>query len=143
MIVGWFIVAVMALGSLFLFASVLRGAKADERLAERLSDNGETVSAAVSAPAQVTAQEPLSPALMKIAEFGEKLAGNESSREKTERLLAQAGYSRPGSTGVFLAVKTFCGVAVALLLFLLTDERSTRNARSRARRLVHRRGTLP
>ena len=76
MIVGWFIVAVMALGSLFLFASVLRGAKADERLAERLSDNGETVSAAVSAPAQVTAQEPLSPALMKIAEFGEKLAGN-------------------------------------------------------------------
>lgn len=124
MIVGWFIVAVMALGSLFLFTSVLRGAKADERLEERLSDNGETVSAAASAPAQVTAQEPLSPALMKIAEFGEKLVGNDSSREKTERLLAQAGYSRPGSTGVFLAVKTFCGVAVALLLFLLTDERS-------------------
>lgn len=123
MIFGWLIVAVLALASLLLFASVLRGARSDERLEARLTDNAESVSVA-AAPDQVTAQEPLSPALMRIAEFGEKLAGNESSREKTERLLAQAGYSRPGSTGVFLAVKTFCGFALALFLFLLTDERS-------------------
>ena len=120
---GWIIFAVLAGLSATLFAAVLKRTQSAERLAERLD---ETIEGGEAAPERTPAAglEPLPGWMQRVAAVGVKLAGNDKSREETATLLAQAGFSRPGSLGFFLALKSLLGVGVALALFLSTDERS-------------------
>lgn len=120
---GWIIFAVLAGLSTALFAAVLKRTQSAERLADRLDETIE-VGEAAAKTAPAAGLEPLPGWMQSVAAVGVKLAGNDKSREETAKLLAQAGFARPGSLGFFLALKSLLGVGLALALFFATDERS-------------------
>ncbi|WP_410104607.1 hypothetical protein [Sutterella wadsworthensis] len=111
----WIIVFALALLSIVVFVFALRSQQDAEALEDRLA--GTIDEEAASHPHQAGGIEPLPEWIQPAARFGLKLAGNDKSRETTALLLAQAGFARPGSLGVFLLLKTLLGLGIAAALF--------------------------
>lgn len=118
----WIIFFALALLSIVVFVFALRSQQDAEALEDRLA--GTIDEEAASHPHQAGGIEPLPEWIQPAARFGLKLAGNDKSRETTALLLAQAGFARPGSLGVFLLLKTMLGLGIAAALFFGTQERS-------------------
>lgn len=118
----WIIVFALALLSIVVFGFALRSQQDAEALEDRLA--GTIDEEAASHPHQAGGIEPLPEWIQPAARFGLKLARNDKSRETTALLLAQAGFARPGSLGVFLLLKTLLGIGIAAALFFGTQERS-------------------
>ena len=104
----WIIFFALALLSIVVFVFALRSQQDAEALEDRLA--GTIDEEAASHPHQAGGIEPLPEWIQPAARFGLKLAGNDKSRETTALLLAQAGFARPGSLGVFLLLKTMLGL---------------------------------
>lgn len=104
----------LALLSIVVFVFALRSQQDAEALEDRLA--GTIDEEAASHPHQAGGIEPLPEWIQPAARFGLKLAGNDKSRETTALLLAQAGFARPGSLGVFApqndARTRHCGCAL-------------------------------
>ena len=96
----WIIFFALALLSIVVFVFALRSQQDAEALEDRLA--GTIDEEAAAHPHQAGGIEPLPEWIQPAARFGLKLAGNDKSRETTALLLAQAGFARPGSLGVFL-----------------------------------------
>lgn len=122
----WIIFFALALLSIVVFVFALRSQQDAEALEDRLA--GTIDEEAASHPHQAGGIEPLPEWIQPAARFGLKLAGNDKSRETTALLLAQAGFARPGSLGVFLLLKTMLGLGIAAALFFGTQERSMPDA---------------
>lgn len=120
--ITWIIVFALALLSIVVFVFALRSQQDAEALEDRLA--GTIDEEAAAHPHQAGGIEPLPEWIQPAARFGLKLAGNDKSRETTALLLAQAGFARPGSLGVFLLLKTLLGLGIAAALFFGTQERS-------------------
>ena len=120
--ITWIIVFALALLSIVVFVFALRSQQDAEALEDRLA--GTIDEEAAAHPHQAGGIEPLPEWIQPAARFGLKLAGNDKSRETTALLLAQAGFARPGSLGVFLLLKTMLGLGIAAALFFGTQERS-------------------
>lgn len=120
--ITWIIVFALALLSIVVFVFALRSQQDAEALEDRLA--GTIDEEAAAHPHQAGGIEPLPEWIQPVARFGLKLAGNDKSRETTALLLAQAGFARPGSLGVFLLLKTLLGLGIAAALFFGTQERS-------------------
>lgn len=120
--ITWIIVFALALLSIVVFVFALRSQQDAEALEDRLA--GTIDEEAAAHPHQAGGIEPLPEWIQPVARFGLKLAGNNKSRETTALLLAQAGFARPGSLGVFLLLKTLLGLGIAAALFFGTQERS-------------------
>lgn len=120
--ITWIIVFALALLSIVVFMFALRSQQDAEALEDRLA--GTIDEEAAAHPHQAGGIEPLPEWIQPAARFGLKLAGNDKSRETTALLLAQAGFARPGSLGVFLLLKTLLGLGIAAALFFGTQERS-------------------
>lgn len=118
----WIIFFALALLSIVVFVFALRSQQDAEALEDRLA--GTIDEEAAAHPHQAGGIEPLPEWIQPAARFGLKLAGNDKSRETTALLLAQAGFARPGSLGVFLLLKTLLGLGIAAALFFGTQERS-------------------
>ena len=118
----WIIVFALALLSIVVFGFALRSQQDAEALEDRLA--GTIDEEAAAHPHQAGGIEPLPEWIQPAARFGLKLAGNDKSRETMALLLAQAGFARPGSLGVFLLLKTLLGIGIAAALFFGTQERS-------------------
>ncbi|WP_418870192.1 type II secretion system F family protein [Sutterella wadsworthensis] len=118
----WIIFCALALLSIVVFVFALRSQQDAEALEDRLA--GTIDEEAAAHPHQAGGIEPLPEWIQPAARFGLKLAGNDKSRETTALLLAQAGFARPGSLGVFLLLKTLLGLGIAAALFFGTQERS-------------------
>ena len=114
----WIIFFALALLSIVVFVFALRSQQDAEALEDRLA--GTIDEEAAAHPHQAGGIEPLPEWIQPAARFGLKLAGNDKSRETTALLLAQAGFARPGSLGVFLLL----GLGIAAALFFGTQERS-------------------
>lgn len=120
--ITWIIVFALALLSIVVFVFALRSQQDAEALEDRLA--GTIDEEAAAHPHLAGGIEPLPEWIQPVARFGLKLAGNDKSRETTALLLAQAGFARPGSLGVFLLLKTLLGLGIAAALFFGTQERS-------------------
>ena len=99
----WIIFFALALLSIVVFVFALRSQQDAEALEDRLA--GTIDEEAAAHPHQAGGIEPLPEWIQPAARFGLKLAGNDKSRETTALLLAQAGFARPGSLGVFCSSK--------------------------------------
>lgn len=108
--ITWIIVFALALLSIVVFVFALRSQQDAEALEDRLA--GTIDEEAAAHPHQAGGIEPLPEWIQPAARFGLKLAGNDKSRETTALLLAQAGFARPGSLGVFLLLNRHCGRAL-------------------------------
>ncbi|CAM3758690.1 Bacterial type II secretion system protein F domain protein [Vibrio aerogenes CECT 7868] len=62
------------------------------------------------------------PVLVALAAFGDKLAGTQSDRRKTQRLLAMAGFHDRRYTGLFTLSKYACGLICITGYFMLGTE---------------------
>lgn len=111
----WIIVFVILCLSCWCAWRAVAEAKKGEALENRLSDELRFLDEALHA--QTTPQpgpKPMPEWLMPLSKTGEKLAGSTKSKAETEKLLAQAGFSRPGTLGLFLVMKCSIGVCAAL-----------------------------
>lgn len=84
-------------------------------LHERLASAPETASRR-TAVVIARNDQPLSPTLRAIAEFGARLAGTEQDRRSSERLLTQAGWRRPEAVGLLTAAKYASGLGLCVLV---------------------------
>ncbi len=126
MLMGWILVfALLALSFAILAWMIAR-----ERRAERVQTRLEEAMRAPQArqkrveKAQVGTEKEPSALWQKLSLWGDRLAGNEKSRVVTERILAQAGFSREGVVGVFLFLKTVLGLGLAVAIWVMSTEKT-------------------
>ena len=118
----WMLFALLAGLCAAAFAAAFKDMRSTESLADRLEGSIDEAEAP-QAPA-AAGLEPLPKWMRDLGDIGLKLAGSEKSREEASILLAQAGFSRAGSLGCFLLLKSLLGLLAAITLFLGTEERS-------------------
>lgn len=117
------LVIVLAANCIFCLA-ILRRQQQRNPLAERLKKHVEAESAAsVPGVALGLGQTNLPGWLIRLAGWGELLAGKGKGREKLEILLIQASWRQKEALGLFMLVKTVLGVVLVMAVLLSGEQK--------------------